>query len=269
MEAYKKLIWGGVILAIALILALIIYFFFFKGEPASSSPSPEQEAETAEVHATLPPAEEKVGENVPLNPQVLDIELEQSDEKLRELSKDCSTHPSFETWLKNSGIIRRFVAVIDNIANGESPAAHLEFLAPTGEFTVKKEGDYIYMDPAGYKRYNDAAAVLDSLDSGKLVALYHRAKPLLEKAYKELGYPEGDFGAVLLRAFSVLLDTPVLKGDIRLEEKVRSYAYADPGLENLNPVQKHFLRMGPDNILKIKAKIKEITADLRGKEEGE
>jgi hypothetical protein len=266
MDTYRKLIWGGIILAVTLILPLIIYFFFIKGAPAPASPPTSTDAETAEVHSSLPPTDEAAREKAPLEPEVLDIELNKSDEKLRELSKNCSSHPSFKAWLKNNGIIRRVTAVVDNIAAGESPAAHLEFLASPVEFKVKKRGDSVYVDPAGYKRYNGVTAVLVSLDSGELVGLYHRTKPLFEQAYKELGYPEGDFGEALLRAFSVLLNTPIPKGDILLEEKVRSYAYADPGLENMSPAQKHLLRMGPGNIIKIKTKIREIIEELRSKE---
>jgi hypothetical protein len=105
---------------------------------------------------------------------------------------------------------------------------------------------------------------VSSLDSQKLVEIYRQIKPLMEEAYKELGYPEKEFGESLLQAFAVLLNTPVPKGDILLEEQVTTYAFSDPGLENLSAAQKHLVRMGPENARKIKAKLREILKEIRG-----
>ena len=41
------------------------------------------------------------------------------------------------------------------------------------------------------------------------------------------------------------------------------YAYADPRLEGLSPAQKQLLRMGPENVKAIQAKLREIAAVLQ------
>jgi len=261
MDAYKKMVWGSIIVAIVLIIPLIIYFFFLKDD--TPPPSHPPLVSTSETRSTVPPAKEIIKKEEPLEPLILHIELSNSDETLRELLPTCSSHPGFSEWLKNSNIIRRFVGVVDNIASGVSPAPHLEFLLPSGSFKVMKKGDNTYIDPDSYKRYNSVAAILASLDSQKLVEIYRQIKPLMEEAYKELGYPEKEFGETLLQAFSVLLNTPVPGGDILLEEKVMVYAFEDPGLENLSAAQKHLIRMGPENARKIKAKLREVLEQIR------
>jgi len=262
MEAYKKVMWGSIIAAIVLMIPLIIYFFFLKHDaPAPSHPPL---ASTSETRSSESPAKKIIKKEEPLEPLILSIELSNSDGTLREVLPSCSSHPGFSGWLKNSNIIRRFVAVADNVANGISPAPHLGFLLPPEKFKVIKRGDNTYIDPASYKRYNSAAAILSSLDSQKLVEIYRQIKPLMEEAYKELGYPEKEFGESLLQAFAVLLNTPVSKGDVLLEEKVTTYAFSDPGLENLSAAQKHLVRMGPENARKIKAKLREILKEIRG-----
>ncbi len=263
MEAYKKMIWGSVIVAIVFIIPLIIYFFFLKHDvPAPSHPPL---ASTSETRSSVPPAKEIIKKEEPFEPLIINIELNNSDETLRELLPTCSSHPGFSEWLKNSNIIRRFVAVVDNIASGVSPAPHLEFLLPSEKFKVIKRGDNTYIDPASYKRYNSIAAILASLDTHKLVEIYRQIKPLMEEAYKELGYPEKKFGEALLQALAILLNTPVPVGDILLEEKVTTYAFKDPGLEHLSAAQKHLIRMGPENARKLKAKLREILKEIRSK----
>jgi hypothetical protein len=50
---------------------------------------------------------------------------------------------------------------------------------------------------------------------------------------------------------------------------VLSYAYADPRLESLSPVQRQFLRMGPRNVQAVQSKLREIATLLSLHPEGE
>jgi hypothetical protein len=176
---------------------------------------------------------------------------------------DCSSHPDFSQWLKNKNILRRGVAIVDNISNGTSPAPHLQFLLPADQFKVIKKDGKIILDPTSYIRYQPITMVLVSLDSEKLVRIYRQLRPVVEEAYQELGYPGTKFQEALDEAIEILLKTPIPEGEILLEEKVTTYAYADANLEALNQAQKQFLRMGPENVRKIKAKLREIKEALK------
>ncbi len=92
--------------------------------------------------------------------------------------------------------------------------------------------------------------------------LLKQLNPLLDEAYKELGYPEEKFEDSLFEAFSVLMSTPVVYGDIYLRKKVISFAFKDPKLEKLNAAQKHLLRMGPENVKQIHTILKEIAKKI-------
>lgn len=258
MEAYKKVIWGSLIVVVLLILPLIIYFFFIQDPEPVPAPPPAQPAPLADS-AEKPqsrPQPRQIEESLP------DLELNSSDVEVRKRLAECSGEPGYGIWLKNSNIIRRVTAVTTNIANGTSPNKLLQFMAPAGSFRVTRKNGDIFIDPKSYNRYGEMAAVLESLDSKQLVDIYRKLRPLFNEAYRELGYPGESFDRVLKRAIKVVLNTPAVKGPIRLEEKVTSYAFADPELEQLNEAQKHLLRMGPLNARRIKKKLKEIAVLL-------
>ncbi len=82
--------------------------------------------------------------------------------------------------------------------------------------------------------------------------------PLFQEAYRELGYPQGDFQVVLIQAMKELLKVPVVDGEIQVKEAVVSYWLVDDTLEDLSDAQKHLLRMGPQNTRKIQKKLQEM-----------
>lgn len=267
MESYKKVMWGSIVVVILLVAALSIYFFFIKHDNEGTSLSQSGQHSKPRVEKKAMPSDENRQPEVPqTDAGQLDFGLNNSDQPVREMLSVCSTHQKFVSWLKQSNLIRRCVAAVDNVSNGVSPAAHLGFMLKRAGFKAIKQGDQVKVDPMGYIRFQPVAIALVSMDTGELVAMYKKLLPLLEEAYQELGYPDKKFRRTLVEAFDVLLKTPLLEGDILLEEKVTSYAFKDQRLEALNDAQKHLLRMGPQNAAKILDKIKEISVAL--KEEG-
>lgn len=190
------------------------------------------------------------------------VGLDQSDDFVRQLAKEISSHPRIAQWLQSKDLIRRFVAAVDNIANGLSPRAHIDFFEPPGELAVLKKGNFYIADPNGYGRYDTVADVFVSLDVKQCTSLFRALKPLCQEAYRDLGYPDQDFEQTFLRAIVELLETPVVEGDIVLEKAVLNYVMLDPELESLSDAQKHLLRMGPDNVGAIQTKMREFATSL-------
>ena len=62
-------------------------------------------------------------------------------------------------------LVRRFVVVVENIAEGETPRTHLGFMAPKDTFKSSRREDGIFLDPSGYRRYDTLTEVFSSLDS--------------------------------------------------------------------------------------------------------
>lgn len=255
METYKKVIWISV--STAIIIALILIYFLFVTSKKSSFPIKEEEKQPEKSQKTAKaPAitkEEKLEPEPDLS--ILDLDLSNSDKTVRDLVKSCSIHSSWTEWIKTNDLIRIFVAVVCNISEGRSPIFHLEFLSPKKKFQVLEKAEKYYIDPKSYDRYNQITNVFTSLNTEHCVRFFKRLKPTLEKAFKELGYHDETFEARLELTIAVLISTPVVSGNIQLEKKVISYAFAEPRLEQLNPAQKHLLRMGPTNIRKIQHKL--------------
>ena len=267
MEGYKK-----IILIAAILTALVgagIYYFFVYEKPKEISLPPEV-LEKPEKVAEKPPPEKPPPQVPPEKPLVKEkkkapevvLELEKSDNTVRRLVKELSSHPQWAIWLSNKNLIRRITAVVDNIAHGVSPRPHIPFLAPQGRFQVIKRNGLVYLDPVSYNRYNLIADVFASLDVEGCVKVYQQLRPLFQEAYQELGYPNQEFQDTLFKAIIELLKTPIVKGEILLKKKVITYQMVDSYLEQLSPAQKHLIRMGPENTFKIQKKLREIALAL-------
>ena len=77
------------------------------------------------------------------------VELDKSDDLVRQLAKEISSHPRIAQWLQSQDLIRRFVAAVDNIANGLSPRVHIDFFVPPWQFAAVNKGDILIADPEG------------------------------------------------------------------------------------------------------------------------
>ena len=189
--------------------------------------------------------------------------LATSDAVVRELAAEISSHPRLAAWLVNEDLIRRFVASVDNIASGTSPQAHLDFLRPKEGFEVdERRNGVLIIEPDSYGRYDLVAQVFASLDTDGAVTLYRELEPLIDEAYAEIGPTNAKFGDRLDKAFDRLLAVPVLEGDAEVEQLIVTYAWADDELEALSSAQRHFLRMGPENVSLVQGKLGEFRAAL-------
>jgi hypothetical protein len=265
----KPLRWLAAALVLA-VVGLVAYGLFQKQAPWAPLTGTEGgRAPEAEPPAAVPaPSAEPVlpatpGAGEPESPPEEPLpSLSESDTLVRDLAAGLSSQPSFSAWLAAGGLIQRFVAVVDNVAEGVTPRPNVVFLAPDAPFRVTTRNGRLYVDPRGYERYDGIADTIASLDPQRSIQIYRRLQPLCEDAYRELGHPESRFDDALVRASQTLLATPVVEGDIALTPKVVTYAFADPKLEALSPAQKHFLRMGPRNVRLIQGELRALVAAL-------
>lgn len=199
--------------------------------------------------------------------------LDASDARVRELMEGLSSRPELAEWLVTDRLVRRFVGAVVSVAAGTSPRDELEFLGPEGEFRVReggqggearRNGAAATIDPASYRRYDPVAATFASLDTRGTARLYRRLRPLFREAFRELGFSEGSFHGTLARAVENLLAVPVPEGPVEVvpADEGLGWAYRDPELEALSPAQKHLLRMGPENVRRVQAKLRELAEAL-------
>jgi len=247
--------FGPLIGVIAVILvAGLASFFFFSLEAPVAEPEPVTEAPPPPP-PSLPPVEEPVDDFV-LPP------LGESDALVRNLIAALTAHPAFAAWLIPDDLVRTFVVVIENVADGNNPARHMTPLRPTQRFRTVGEASELSIDPASYARYNTHAEIVASIDAAGTADLYRRLHPLITEAYAELGHPDGGFDETLLRALRNLLETPVLERDVGLVPRAVFFEYSDNTLEDLLPAQKQFLGLGPRNVRAVQAKLLEITREI-------
>jgi hypothetical protein len=266
MESQRKsILITAVLLGVLIIGAGVLYWWYYMRPPAPppvvEPPKAQETSPSSPPPAEPKPAEEK--EPVP-EPAVTLPALDQSDDLVKQTITGLSPHGKIADWMKIKNLIRVITAAVDNIARGESPRAHLGFLFYGQVFSVGEKGGKLYLHPKSYGRYDLLADAFVSLNTGRTVQAYQKLKPLFQEAYRELGYPEKDFHATLIRAIRRVLEVPVVEGEILLKEEGKgvNYLYADDGLERMNEIQKHLLRMGPKNTRKMQQKLREIALGL-------
>ena len=165
--------------------------------------------------------------------------------------------------LENEQFLRKLVLQVDNASKGQLVYQHSPIKGPKTYFDVDEEDGQLLVDKDSYQRYNPYGDLALSVDTSLLVAFYRFYEPLLDEAYAELGYPEGTFRRALIQAIDQALATPVIAGEIELQQPEANYIYADENLESLNMVQKQLLRMGPENIQKIQSALLAFKARIQ------
>lgn len=241
---------------VILVLALVGGWFLWSRVKARDVP-PVAVAEPSEPESMAEP------EPVGAAPEVWELpSLAESDDFLRDIAARLSSHSEWLSWLATDDLVVRFVAGVDEVARGDLPTSQVRFLVPKRGFSALSTAGRSYLGDQSQRRFNRLAAVVAGLDARGVADLYGRLRPLFRDAYRELGYPNADFDAVLAKAMRKVLEAPNLDGTVELVPALRSYKYADPRLEALPPVQKLMLRLGPDNAELVKAKLREIAAAL-------
>jgi len=225
-------------------------------EPKEPEPQPQPEPDP-EPAATPEPTTEVVEEPEPA------ITLPDLNESTPTVLQELDNSGIEIQPLKSSQLIKDAVVIIDNLRNGMLVTDRTVVQRPDGRFSViEVEGD-LYIDEQSYQRYDPIVDWFTSLDANALVDNYELFKPLLQEAYGEIGYPDSEFKNAIIEAINVLLETPVPESLVQVDDDSVMYTYHDSSLEALPPAQKQLLRMGPNNIERIKAKLREVKAAFR------
>lgn len=262
----KKGIIPLVVIFVALIGIAVFFLLQKKDETgkkvAIEVPVETREVEIPEVRHPLPKEREvetveepveQVVEKKPLPP------LDESDEAVREELGRFAKPEKLENLFLFKSLIRHFVVTVDNLTNNKLPQRFGFTHPPQGKFTVLEDAyEDRYIDPKNYQRYKSFVEFLDIVDSRKLLAVYIHYYPLFQEAYESLGYPGRYFNDRLIEVIDHLLGAPVIQTPVKLVRPKVYYIFADPELEKLSAGQKIMVRIGPENAIKVKAKLREI-----------
>ncbi|HTP26403.1 MAG TPA: DUF3014 domain-containing protein [Anaeromyxobacteraceae bacterium] len=246
MRKSSRVPWIALGLIVVTAIGGAIFLWFPRGTVLSSPPGPPSPAV-----ATTPPPAAPAGPAPTVEPQ-----------RARSLLESISPSPLFQRWLGEGDLIRRWAVVTDNLAEGVSPRKQLRFLAPAGAFSVETRGQQSAISQASYQRYDEIAEAIGSIDVQALAKVYRELHPVLEGAYRALGYPDGVFDNATARALQRISAAPVREGDVLVELREGVFICLDHNLERLGDIEKHLLRMGPRNTRILRAKAREIAQAL-------
>ena len=170
---------------------------------------------------------------------------------------------ALDSMLVESGGIERFVTTVDNLPRS-TLAERLRPVSPVDNtLVVKTVGDNVFeLSTDNYARYDDYVRLLEQAEVDAIMASYRRFYPLLQEAYRALGYPTGHFNDRLVEVIDHLLATPDIEQPVQLTRPHVLYEYADPSIEALSSGQKILVRIGPDNAGRVKDRLAELRRRL-------
>jgi hypothetical protein len=236
----------GVIAVIAVVVLAIEGMAWYKGRqldeaapappPLASLPAPAPAEDSAPAHP-LPETE-------PAAPPT----LQASDAPLMAALVQLTGAADLARWLRPAGLARHLVATIDALPRRQVPQQALPTTAVPGKLVLATDKDgarVIAADNA--RRYQPWIHLLQGADPQATARLYRQFYPVLQQAYRELGYPKKYFNDRLVEVIDDLLLAPEDPGALRVEAPAVMWKYSDPELEALSAGQKVLLRMGPAN----------------------
>lgn len=178
------------------------------------------------------------------------------------------------TLLQTDRLARRLVVTLDNLARERAPASLWPVVPAGGRFTVVKRPDgTAVIHPENAARYGPLVGLIEALDTPAVVALYVRVLPTLQREYQELGFPKARFHDRVVQVIDHLLATPEapsplpvtltdVKGELKSVRPWVRWEYADPAFERASAGRKILWRVGPQHAARLKAKLRELRAEL-------
>ncbi|HIG65646.1 MAG TPA: DUF3014 domain-containing protein [Methyloprofundus sp.] len=266
------------IVIVLLIVALLLFLLADKDDASSNLQGservlliPEVESQS-ELEISLEGANENLGFASQL-PRYDDEGLQfQSGAPLPELTKSdtkfsqdvLSISVQLQAFLFKRQVIRKSVFSINDIAEGmRPPVKRLRELFFSKPFTVTQVDDKMYISKASYRRYDQLAQALNSIDNQAAVDLYQKYLPLFQQVFVEFSYPQNYQVLDIMKAATAkILDVPIISGKIEVIRPTVRYKFANPKLEKLSALDKQMLRMGPENTRLIQNKLRKLVEAL-------
>jgi len=147
--------------------------------------------------------------------------------------------------LEDPDFLRKLVALVNNIAQGESFTPHLplSWKNPT-PYQVMSSPHGLVPHAGNSARYVELIREFRSLEIKRLVALLPTLYPALQYLHQELGQSSDPFDRILLRAFDRVQKVHLPNPPPVLEQGVQSFRYQERLLEELPQTEKAFIRLG-------------------------
>ena len=248
--------------AAAVVLAAAGGWYYWRSHHVADLPVP------AAAPVLRPPAEPAAEQRIehPVPPATADAvkkplpALQDSDGSFNEALAAAAGGTPIAQFLVPESLIRHIVVTVDNLPRQKVALDKRPVTPAAGLFIADGDELRATLDEQNFQRYAPLVGALQKIDMQRLAAAYLRFYPLFQKAYQDLGYPNGYFNDRVVQVIDVLLATPQVAGPIELTRPNVMYVYAEPSLEARPAGQKLLIRMGRDNAAAVKAKLRELRA---------
>lgn len=240
----RWLIVGAGLVVAGCVLAL---WWLSRAQPPTEIPAPATATDPTQT-ARRPPREP-----LKLPP------LAASDDMLRDLVRQLSGDATLARLLATRELVRGATLAVVQIGDGRTPAAPLAPLRPSIRLSIGSTGT---VEHANFDRWTSAVRALQSISARDAAQVYVNVKELFDQAYRELGYPEGDFDVAVVKAIRMLNATPEVTGDLTLLKREGYFEHDSATLRSLPPVQKQLILTGPDNRRRVLAWLNEFATVL-------
>ena len=195
-----------------------------------------------------------------ITPQILNNE--EAAIKIQNALSDISDSPLLLESFNTSNPIERIAAIIDSSSNGIVIQRLLALKPLKEKFPIAEKERILIMAPSGYDRFDQCVEAVVSIDATRLRRLFHEYRFYLEQAYAALGYQQEELDNAIIKSLDQIISAPSIKTDIAIVKHEAVYRFLDEDLEALPDLHKQLLRMGPDNIEKIRSFAKNLRASL-------
>jgi len=252
------------LIPIALVAAAAVaawYYWARISKPEPEPVMPQTQEEPAEMPGPLHPLE-PVPESAADRPDLVPLPpLDQSDDWFK-LEAANLFGASIEDRLAQSGVIEKVVATVDSLPRTHLAERVRPLAALEGQFLVDGQdgsGEYT-INTDNYHRYDALIDMALAADLQQVADVYRRFYPLFQKAYVDLGFPDGYFNDRLVEVIDHLLETPDISDPVALVRPHVLYEYRNPDLEALSSGQKMLLRMGSAHAAQVKERLRAFRA---------
>jgi hypothetical protein len=260
-ESFRnKAIWWSATAVVVLIIGIGAYYRYYHGgapekvpETRPPPPPPAVKADDGGIQHPIPSA----GTDTSALPT-----LNQSDPMVRDSLAGLLGSKAVAQFIVPENVVRHIVVTVDNLPRKKVAIDLRPIKATPGETAVSNQGDATTLSLSNYERYAPFVHLVETTDPKTLAAVYFRLYPLFQQSYEDLGYPGRFFNDRLVEVIDHLLAAPEPQGPIDLVQPKVFYQYADPKLEDLSAGQKLMIRMGPANERALKAKLRDLRAEL-------
>jgi hypothetical protein len=185
--------------------------------------------------------------------------LDNSDAQVRAAVTDFAAQ--LTQWLTPDEQLRRWVVLIDQLADGKLPLKNRPLNYPMAAFKTQRANEKLVLDPANYARADLLTQIFTAIPIEHLADYYHAWRPVLDKAYSEIG-GSGGFDKRLRTAIKRVEKVQPLKVHAELIRPVTYYKYADPTLESASDVEKLMWRLGPENSKRVQDYLRRLEPEL-------